>query len=122
MNPFDFLKAINETKEDLIVDDVTEREYNAFIVNRGLSFFIDTIMYVNEMNQLAHLDNKLQFDYYINSIRRRKRFSKWHKKIEDEDVSAIMKCYGYNIEKAKQAAVLLSDADKKEIRERVKEE
>ena len=122
MNPFDFLKAINETKEDLIVDDATEREYNAFIVNRGLSFFIDTIMYVNEMNQLAHLDNKLQFDYYINSIRRRKRFSKWHKKIEDEDVSAIMKCYGYNIEKAKQAAVLLSDADKKEIRERVKEE
>lgn len=122
MNPYDFINAINKTKEDLIVDDRTEKEYVPFITNRTLSYFIDTILYANEMNRLYNLDNKLQFDYLINIIRPGKRFSKWHKIKDDEDVIAIMKCYNYNIQKAKQVLPLLSDSQKKTIREFVKEE
>ena len=72
MNPFDYLKAINETKKDIMVDDIAEREYNPFIINRGLSFFKYTILYANEMNRYHHLDNRVQFDFFINIIRKKK--------------------------------------------------
>ena len=62
MSPFAYIKAINETKEDLMVDELAEKKYSGFIVNRGLSFFMDTIFQVNEMNQKHYLDSKLQFD------------------------------------------------------------
>ena len=58
MNPFEYLKAINESKKDIMVDDIAEKEYNAFIINRGLSYFQDTILYANEMNRFHHLDNR----------------------------------------------------------------
>lgn len=121
MNPFDYLNAINQTKEDLIVDEQSEKEYNAFIVNRGLSYFTDTILYANEMNMLFHLDGKLQFDYFINSIRSRKRFSKWHKKKDDDDLIAVMRCYGYSINKAKSVLSILSEDQIKIIREKINE-
>ena len=63
MTPFDFLKSINDTKENLIVDDITEKQYNAYMVNRGLSYFPDTVMIANEMNVSPYLDAKLQFDF-----------------------------------------------------------
>ena len=66
MNPFDFLKAINVSKKNLIVDDITEAEYKPFLVNRALSYFPDTILYANEMNKNGHLDGRLQFDFFIN--------------------------------------------------------
>ena len=88
MGPFDCLKAINETKENVLVDELAEKKYSAFIVNRGLSFFMDTIFQVNEMNRNGHLDSRLQFDYLLNSIRQKKRYSKWLKpeKLHDVDV------------------------------------
>ena len=88
MGPFDCLKAINETKENVLVDELAEKKYSAFIVNRGLSFFMDTIFQVNEMNRNGHLDSRLQFDYLLNSIRQKKRYSKWLKpeKLHDLDV------------------------------------
>ena len=76
MNPFDALNAINNTKEDLLADNENERKYPAFMVNRGLSYFADTARIANEMNMNAHLDNRLQFDFLINMVRKRKRFSK----------------------------------------------
>ena len=76
MNPFQYLSAINDTKQDIMVDDISEKQYNAFMVNRGLSYFYDTVLLANEMNQRAHLDNRLQFDFFINTIRKKKRFSK----------------------------------------------
>ena len=79
MSPFDYLKAINETKEDVMLTPQDERKYSSFIVNRGLSFFMDTIFQVNEMNRNHHLDGRLQFDYLINNIRRKRRYSKWLK-------------------------------------------
>ena len=57
MNPFEYLKSINESKKDIMIDDLAEKEYNSFIVNRGLSYFKDTILYANEMNRYHHLDN-----------------------------------------------------------------
>lgn len=108
MTPFDFLNAINQTKENLIEDDVTEKMYKAFIVNRGLSFFPDTILYANEMNFYHFLDEKPQFLYLLNSIRPKKRFSKWLKGEKEQDVEVISEYFGYNYNKAKDVASLLT--------------
>ena len=75
MSPFDYLNAINYTKKDIMVDDFAEKEYNPFIVNRGLSYFKDTVLYANEMNKNHTLDHRLQFDFLINIIRKKKRWS-----------------------------------------------
>lgn len=110
MSPFDFLNAINYTKEDLFSDPQAEKDYNAFMVNRGLSYFADTIMWSNEMNKYADLDKKMQFDFYVNAIPKRKRFSKWHKKdISTDKLKSIMNCYKYNETKALEVLDLLSD-------------
>ena len=119
MNPFDFLKAINETKENLIVDDVSEHEYNAFIINRGLSLFSDTILFANEMNRAPFLDSALQNAFYINSIRKRKRYSKWYKSIEDENVMMVSKYYKCNLKQAEEYLSLMSSAQLQKMRKLV---
>ena len=110
MNPFDFLNAINITKKDLITEDpLTEKEYPPFMVNRGLSYFPDTVMYANEMNRNSDIPKKWQFQFLINSISKKKRFSKWHKKdAETESLQLVMEYYGYSSEKAKEAMKILS--------------
>lgn len=119
MNPFEFAKAINDTKEELIVDDITEKAYNAFIVNRSLSYFPDTVAAANLMNQYHHLDNKLQFQFLLNIVRKRKRFSKWNKPETVDDLDAVKEYYGYNNEKAKNALTLLSDDQIADIKRRI---
>jgi hypothetical protein len=109
MNPFDFVNSINSTKEDLMVDEVTEKGYNSYMVNKALSYFIDTVMYANDMNERYHLDNKMQYFYLINTIRSKKRFSKWIKNVENNDLTAVQDYYGYSLEKAKVALSLLSN-------------
>ena len=121
LSPFDFLKSINETKEDLIVDEQTEKEYSPYMINRGLSFFIDTVLYANEMNLNYHLDHKAQYFYYINIIRSRKRFSKWFKKKDDDDLNAVMQYYGYSINKARSALSILSVEQIKTIKEMLRD-
>ena len=79
MNPFEYLNAVNMTKKDVMVDDLAEKAYNSFMVNRSLSYFNDTVLMANEMNINHHLDNRLQFDFLINIVRKKKRFSKWIK-------------------------------------------
>ena len=100
-------------------DEIHEREYVPFIVNRALSYFVDTIHYANEMNLCSNLDNKLQYHYLINSIRPQKRFSKWAQKQEDSDLEAVMEYYGYNYTKAKTALMLLSPEQIKTIKEKL---
>tara|TARA_R100000149_G_C5818392_1_gene98718 strand:- start:113 stop:496 length:384 start_codon:yes stop_codon:yes gene_type:complete len=107
-NPFEYLTAINDTKKDVMIDDIAEKGYNAFMVNRGLSYFNDTVLFANEMNLNAHLDNRLQFDFLINIVRRRKRFSKWMKPETASDVEVVKEYYGYSNEKARQALTLLT--------------
>jgi hypothetical protein len=108
MNPFEFLNSINTTKKDVITDDITEKAYNSFMVNRSLSYFNDTVILANEMNRYHHLDNKLQFDFLINMVRKRKRFSKWIKPQIESDVEVVKQYYGYSNEKARQVLSLLS--------------
>lgn len=109
MNPFEYLKSINITKEDIMVDDIAEKGYNAFIVNRSLSYFPDTILFANEMNINHHIDSRLQFDFFINIIKKRKRFSKWTKAGEIENLQVIKEYYGYSDEKAKSVYNLFSN-------------
>ena len=119
MNPFDYLKAINETKKDIMVDDIAEREYNPFIINRGLSFFKDTILYANEMNRYHHLDHRVQFDFFINIIRKKKRWSKWIKASDVDNLELIKEYYGYSNEKAKSALSLMSNEQIEQLKQRI---
>ena len=119
MNPFDYLNSINWTKKNIRKDDIDEKAYNPFLVNRTLSYFQDTIAYANIMNQYHHLDNRLQYEFYINIIRQRKRFSKWIKPETSEDIEVIMEYYGYSNEKARQALPLLSSEQLKQIKQKV---
>ena len=107
-SPFDFLQEINYGKNNIIDDDISENQYNSFMVNRGLSYFADTVLMANEMNRNHHLDNKLQNDFLINIVRKKKRFSKWNKPEIVSDVEVVKEYYGYNDEKAKQALSLLT--------------
>jgi hypothetical protein len=116
MNPFEYIKAINDTKKDIMED---EKGYNPFIVNRGLSYFPDTVLFANEMNRYHHTPNRLQFDFLINIVRKRKRFSKWNKKNDSVNVDAVKQYYGYSSEKARDVLPLLSNANLKIIKERI---
>lgn len=111
ISPFDFINAISDTKINLFDDDPqAEKDYNAFMVNRGLSYFPDTLIYANEMNRLHSIPKKLQFDFLINSIRKKKRFSKWNKKDpEEKNISLLKEYYGFSNEKAKQALIILTE-------------
>ena len=109
MNPFDYLKAINESKEDVMLTSQDEKKYAAFIVNRGLSFFMDTIFQANEVNRNHHLDSRLQFDYLLNSIRQKKRYSKWLKSEKLDDLDIVKEYYGFGNEKAKNALQVLTE-------------
>lgn len=108
MNPFDFVNAINKSKEDLLKEPEAEKHYPAYMVNKALSYFPDTILYANEINQFHHIDFKLQFHFFLNSIRPAKRFAKWVKKQEDNDIAAVMEYYSYNPQKAESALSILS--------------
>lgn len=121
MTPFDFINSINETKKDLFAEDpLAKKDYNAFIINRGLSYFVDTIMYANEMNRLHHAPKDWQFSFLLNSIPRKKRFSKWNKKEkEDKYFSMVKEYFKYSDEKAKVALTILSDKQLMEIEEKL---
>ena len=116
MNPFELIKAISNSKKDVLEN---EKDYNAFMVNRGLSYFPDTVIYANEMNKFHHLDSRLQFDFLINIVRKRNRFSKWNKSSESEDIKAIKEYYGYSNEKARDVLPLLSNANLNTIKGRI---
>ena len=119
MNPFEYLKAINESKKDIMVDDIAEKEYNSFIINRGLSHFQDTILFANEMNRFHHLDSRLQFDFFINIVRKKKRFSKWLKPTELSDLEVVKEYYGYSNEKAKSVLSLFTNEQLTELNKRI---
>ena len=119
MNPFEFANAINVTKQDVMIDDIAEKPYNSFIVNRSLSYFNDTVLYANEMNINHHIDNRLQFDFFINIVRKKKRFSKFMKPETVSDVEAVKEYYGYSNEKAKSALTLLTSDQINELKKKV---
>ena len=119
MNPFDYVKAINTTKKNIMVDDITESEYQPFLINRSLSYFPDTVLYANEMNQQSHLPARLQFDFFINIIKKRNRFSKWFKPIEIQSIDIVKEYYGYSDEKAKSVLSLLNNKQIENLKKRI---
>ena len=119
MNHFDYLNSINLTKSDIMEDDIAEKAYNSFMINRGLSYFNDTVLMAKEMNLYSHLDKKLQYHFRINIVRKRKRFSKWAKPETESDIEAVKEYYGYSNEKAKEALTLLSPENISIIKKKV---
>ena len=107
----DYLKAINYTKEPLLdtEDEQWEKKYPPFIINKCVAPFPDSLMLINEINQLHHLDKKLQYDFLINSLRARKRYTPWMKAKKLENLEYVKEYYGYNNEKAKSALDILND-------------
>ena len=117
ISPFAFVNAINYTKEEMIVDDWSEKQYNPFIVNKSLSFAADTVIIANEMNSRAHIQKKMQFDFLCGVVRAKKRYSKWIKPGKLEDVSLIKEYYKYSSAKALEALKLLSQEQLQNIRD-----
>ena len=112
----DYLNSINYTKKNVMVDHIDEKKYPAFIVNKCIAPFPDTILYVNELNRMHWLDNRLQYDFLLNSLRKRKRFAKWMKASKIKNLDVVKEYYGYSNEKAKMALDVLTEEQLKTIK------
>lgn len=123
MTAFDYVNSINFTKKNLMVgtenDERSEKDYVPFLTNRSLSYFVDTLLYANEMNMYGHLDNKLQYSFLLNTIRPKKRFSKWAKSDVTDDIMLISQFFQFSIPKAREAIALLTENQINDIRELV---
>ena len=117
-NPFDYVNSILQNKKNLIVDELTEKDYSPFLVNRSLSYHKDCILYANEMNRRHLTDKKLQYDFLLNTIRSQKRpFAKWVKSEKSEDLECIKQVFGLSNEKAREAMRLLSNEQIQQLKE-----
>ena len=122
MNAFDFVNAINANKDIISESDspeLAEKQYTPFLTNKALSYHNDTLMLANEMNMRPLIDNKLQFAFYLNTIRPRKRFSKWFKPDKVEAIELVKEYYGYNNDRAAEAVSILSEDEINSIREKL---
>ena len=105
----DYLYSINQSKKNILDDDPdAARKYPAYVVNRCLSSFTDTVLYANEMNKNSHLPPKMQYDFFLNSVKPRKRFSPWARKDSIDYLDIVKEYYGYNDDKALQALRILT--------------
>lgn len=111
---FKYLNIINTSSE--IPEDFHESEYNAFLTNRGLSYFSDTCLQANAMNRYHFIPKIAQFEYLVMAVRNRKRFSPWYKNLLDEDVRYIREYYKCSPKEAKMYSELLSDREKEDLR------
>lgn len=110
MTPFDFINSINYDKKDLFEDPQAEKDYASFIINRGLSYFPDTVFHANEMNKYNMIPKRWQFDYLMNSIQKKKRYSKWNKKeVTSDNIKIVMEYFKYSEEKAVEALSILNE-------------
>jgi hypothetical protein len=118
-SPFDYVNSILQNKKQMMVDDATEAAYVSFLVNRSLSYHIDTIAFANEMNRRHFIDKKMQFDFLLNTVRSKKRpFAKWAKPEKNDDLSCVKQVYGFSDSKARDALRLLSDEQIQELKEK----
>ena len=116
----DWLNSINTGKNNLIDEDIDlEKKYPSYIVNRCLSGHIDAVMFANEMNKHPNLAKKLQYDFFLNSLRKKKRYSPWLRKEQIENLELVKKYYGYSNEKAKQVLNILTREQLSFIRDRL---
>ena len=115
----DYLNSINHTKENLMDSDdpMWEKKYSPYIINKCIAPFNDTIMFVNEINMRHHLENKLQYDFLLNTIRPKKRYAPWVKADKLKNLEYVKEYYGYSNEKAKVALQILSNDQIKTIKD-----
>ena len=117
-NPFDYVNSILQNKKNLIVDELTEKDYSPFLVNRTLSYHKDCILYANEMNRRHLADKKLQYDFLLNTIRSQKRpFAKWVKSEKSDNLECIKQVFGLSDQKARDAMRLLSNEQIQQLKE-----
>lgn len=100
-NPFDYVNTINSPKKSNLMrdsenDTLAEKGYNAWVVNKAMSYFPDTILHANLMNQYHQLDNRPQYEFLLNSLRPKKRFAKWVKDVDDEALEVVCAYYQCN--------------------------
>jgi hypothetical protein len=120
MNPFDYVKEILQGKKQLITDELTEKEYVAFLINRSLSYHMDCIMFANEMNMRHSIDKKLQNDFLINTIRSKKRpFAKWIKSEKSENIELLKIYFKFSDSKAIEALKILTPKNIQDIKENI---
>ena len=117
----DYLTAINWSKKKLMDtdDEAWEKKYPPYIINKGLSYFSDTVMMANEMNRLHHATKHMQFSFLLNTIRSQKRFSKWLKASKIKDLEAIKEYYKYSNNRAKEVLSLLTKEQIDYIKEKI---
>jgi len=120
MKPFDFINDINTGKKNLMRgtenDALAEKEYSSFLTNRGLSYFPDTVAFANEMNIRHQLPNVMQYEFFLNIVRPKKRFAKWAKKDSYGNLAMVKEYFGYSDAKALQALSILSSQDLEDIK------
>ena len=105
----DWLNSINLSKDNLLDEDpLAEKDYPPYVINKCMAGHMDTILFANEMNLSHYLDKKLQYDFFINSIKPKKRYSPWLKKDKFDDLEVVKQYYGYSNEKARAALRILT--------------
>ena len=119
-NPFDFVKSVSYDKKDIMVDDIEEKAYQPFLINKALSYHQDSVFFANEMNWRTHVDNRLQYLFFLNTLRKRQRFSTWSKPYISKKLDVIKKYYQISQKEAKEYVNLLSDKHLRELRNRMK--
>jgi hypothetical protein len=115
---FDFINDLSQNKKDVLTEE-NEREYSAYMINRFLSMNITTIMYANEMNMNGHLPKRMQYDYYLNSIKKQKRYFKYIKHKRQDDIDVIKEYHGYSEARAKEVLSIFTDEDIQYMKDRL---
>lgn len=120
MTPFDFVNSVSSTKKDLTKDDpYAIKAYVSYIVNKALSYHLDSLLHANDMNLAAHLPAELQYRFFLNTLRKARRISKWAKPEQTEQLALVQQFFGLSREKAITALALLSDKQLKYIKTKV---
>ena len=119
-NPFDFVKSVSYDKKDLMVDEVEEKAYQPFLVNKALSYHQDCVFLVNEMNVRHGTDNRLQYLFFINTLRKRQRFSKWQKPYESKKLDTVKAYFGVSTKVGKEYHAVLNDKQYRDLKDNMK--
>ena len=118
-NPFDFVKSVSYDKKDIMVDDIEEKAYQPFLINKSLSYHQDSVFFTNEMNCRHGVDNRLQYVFFLNTLRKRQRFSKWSKPYVSKKLDVVKEYYQMSTREAKELYTLLSDKELRELKNRM---